>query len=1578
MDALLQDPKPAAPPDDARAYVEELLKKQRDEAQKYVDSLVEREAKAKPPSVASDIGNAAKGLAKSALESGADTIEGVQSLGLAVERPFREAAGQTRAGQRRLEAESGDGLPGAVRGVAEAIPINPKTRAQGGIARFLASDVPHAAGGVLPLMAGGPSKLAVSVLGGAAAHTASKREGEASGATQDQQDANRYIQTLLGAAAVAGPAGALTRPLGKLGARVTGDVALGVGQSLIGQAGAKATIHPEAEVDVGESIRSGLALGTVGVGMHGAGKAVESLRRGAAQDETVRAMASEGATLRAEEPKLQETEPLTRENAGQGDAFFDPESGEWRVPVPEAVTRGTPSEPAKSASEELAQLDAEIAAQAKTAAPGERAPVRAPSQEQPPPSQSGRPETTETAPKVEESRSGKLPPPVGDEKLVGIKNAAADAQAAFYGDEPPKHGEAIIGKDQFEAAAKRLTEDNESGQRLISELSESPRPPSTEESALLGVEVVRLTNERDAASKAWDAEPSQENRARVEKAQADYSRALDVVTVVGTKSAQAFGLRRWMLKNDYSVAELTRQQKMRNEGAPVSPEQEAAIKKTHEEYESTLKAQEEALRAREEAVSKREAEAEIKSAAQAATRKPRAPSRASAVTERISKAAEGARERMRARLRTPHAGVDPQAIADLAIIAAEHVSKGVDAALELVKEFGDWVKPHLTAVIEQAAKYAKGASLELIQERIGARLKDGAELKNLRPYVRKLQEHFYREGVREIDPMIDAVHGALRAVKPDTTRRQAMDLISGYGDVRPLDKSQMAAELRDLRGRMQQLGKLADMEKGLAPLKSGPERREPTAAERKLIQRVAEMKKKLGIAQTDPETQLKSTLDSIKTRLRHQIEDLQRQIDTREADALDRAPAPTDREVVGLRSQRDALKVQFEEVFGKAGPADEQRAKSAIAAVEKSIADYEQRIRASDLAPKPERQGPPTEAVARLRAEREALNARRDALRAELEALRAGEKPRVDREARAIEKQIEALTKRIETRDISSKPERQGPPTESVGRLRVERAMLQKKLADLRKSELPVRTPEEIAAKAAQSRLAQSIARMQEKMSYGDFSPRTRKPKPLLRTPELEKAIAEHERVKQEYETRKAEEEFRSRSTVRKAAHYAQEIVIGLPRAFKTAWDLSAPGRQGIVFGLSHPWLTATQHIPLMLKAVPSEARFREIDARIQNRPGAEFGRMSKLDLTEHGGKLTKGEEAIRSNWSDKIPGIRASNRAYITFLNAQRATIFDMLVGSYQGQMTPEIGRVFAHAVNVGSGRGEAKSIAQAMAHAAKILWAPKLLLSRVQMLTGEPLWRGNARTRRKLAVEMYVRPLISLSALMALGKLAGGDEEDDPRSTDFGKVKFGNTRVDLTGGMLQMVVLAARTISGEKRTATGKLVELRGDAAKFGSGTVWDEWTGFMRKKLAPTLGSAVDVATGKNVVGEPVTPGSALADAFLPLAPSDVYEAFREQGATKGAAFGLMSLFGLGVQSYDQKGLGGAGIPELAKVRAKTQSMLAKLRKAREVAVNAGESTESIDRAIRDVLESFNRQVMQPSSGSGTPQPAEAANR
>src|SRR5947209_2222493 len=89
-----------------------------------------------------------------------------------------------------------------------------------------------------------------------------------------------------------------------------------------------------------------------------------------------------------------------------------------------------------------------------------------------------------------------------------------------------------------------------------------------------------------------------------------------------------------------------------------------------------------------------------------------------------------------------------------------------------------------------------------------------------------------------------------------------------------------------------------------------------------------------------------------------------------------------------------------------------------------------------------------------------------------------------------------------------------------------------------------------------------------------------------------------------------------------------------------------------------------------------------------------------------------------------------------------------------------------------------------------------------------------------------------------------------------------------------------------------------------KFGQSNTFDVLSRFVRSKLAPIPGGAINLATGSDVVGQPVTPGSQAQELVTPIAMEDVYKSIKDQGVPAGLAGALAGIFGMGVQTYEPK--------------------------------------------------------------------------
>lgn len=228
------------------------------------------------------------------------------------------------------------------------------------------------------------------------------------------------------------------------------------------------------------------------------------------------------------------------------------------------------------------------------------------------------------------------------------------------------------------------------------------------------------------------------------------------------------------------------------------------------------------------------------------------------------------------------------------------------------------------------------------------------------------------------------------------------------------------------------------------------------------------------------------------------------------------------------------------------------------------------------------------------------------------------------------------------------------------------------------------------------------------------------------------------------------------------------------------------------------------------------------------------------------------------------------------------------------EGQrVTDDMIRDLGNYVNWATGRGSLPpEIAVLMS---PVFFAPRNLVSRFELA----YMFLNPFTSNAVRWEMAK----DLSAFMATGqmmlvltKLAGGSVELDPRSADFGKGRFGDTRIDMWGGYQQIVRYLFQAVSEERKTATGQIV------SDDGLNILWR----YVRSKLSPSIGFQVDLMHDGDLVGDrpdfTSIPGlrTFAKNTFLPLFIQDTIDAYRLEGA-KGLYVLPSTYFGLGATSY-----------------------------------------------------------------------------
>lgn len=589
--------------------------------------------------------------------------------------------------------------------------------------------------------------------------------------------------------------------------------------------------------------------------------------------------------------------------------------------------------------------------------------------------------------------------------------------------------------------------------------------------------------------------------------------------------------------------------------------------------------------------------------------------------------------------------------------------------------------------------------------------------------------------------------------------------------------------------------------------------------------------------------------------------------------------------VASLKSKRDVLQAQITKLReGQPGARPVQD----VVRLEREVQELEARIAKGDTAPRGKRQGPDTEDVA-------ALKAQRTKLTEQLHAARA--KPRSRAEVAHLQRSIARIEDKIARGDTSTRGKKQGPDTEETTRLKALRDTLNARLAELR------RKPANPFG-VAKTRKERQLARLKEQLATKNYGAKRKQGPPPIND-EIAQLMVDVEKVKREIEkgVRKKEHEHRTKQQV---AIDSAKAVLALPRSVMTSFDLSAVLRQGAFFAFGHPVRTIRQ-ARIMLRSIKNDDYAEVQDTKLRGRPGAKFAEASGLELTSLDAEIGPQEEAIRSQLASKIPGLRkgidASNRAFITMLNQQRAEMFDEMVRSLPGTPTVEQGKALAFLVNAATGRGNIKSVAKHMETAGLFIWSPRLLISRAQLIAGGGLHKGDRHTR-KIIIGQYARALTGLAVVYALGVMAGGEIEDDPRSTDFGKVKLGPTRVDPLAGLSQMTVLLSREISGKRMDFKGNIVPIRGENVPYGADTATDLVARFLRNKMTPLIGAAADILNQEDFKGDPITPGSIAQNLLIPMSFGDIAEAMQEHGATKGTALAMLSILGMGLNTYQDK--------------------------------------------------------------------------
>jgi hypothetical protein len=376
-----------------------------------------------------------------------------------------------------------------------------------------------------------------------------------------------------------------------------------------------------------------------------------------------------------------------------------------------------------------------------------------------------------------------------------------------------------------------------------------------------------------------------------------------------------------------------------------------------------------------------------------------------------------------------------------------------------------------------------------------------------------------------------------------------------------------------------------------------------------------------------------------------------------------------------------------------------------------------------------------------------------------------------------------------------------------------------------------------------------------------------------------------------------------SKTKVKEAGKEFIGNALNLPRALMSSMDLSAPLRQGIFLIHKAAWWKAFFQ---MFRYAGDQKAYDDLMESITSRDT--YGEMikSKLALSNLGSKLSQREEDFMSEWAEKIPVVgrfvRGSERAYVGFLNKLRADVFDQLYSKLPPEATEQDLKDIAGFINAASGRGNmTESLNKAAPVLNALFFSPRLMVSRFKMTTAliDP---RTYITMNKTARNEYIKSILTVGGLAllinTLAAAGGAETEEDPRSSDFGKLKFGNTRYDILGGEGQYITLMSRLLMNSYKTTDG---QVKPYGIKFGQTNQLDAIGKFFTNKAAPIPSFIMDYFRGVDAVGKKFEMDKAIVSRFFPMYMADIQENIAEEGLPKGVAMSAPGLFGIGTQTY-----------------------------------------------------------------------------
>ncbi len=330
-------------------------------------------------------------------------------------------------------------------------------------------------------------------------------------------------------------------------------------------------------------------------------------------------------------------------------------------------------------------------------------------------------------------------------------------------------------------------------------------------------------------------------------------------------------------------------------------------------------------------------------------------------------------------------------------------------------------------------------------------------------------------------------------------------------------------------------------------------------------------------------------------------------------------------------------------------------------------------------------------------------------------------------------------------------------------------------------------------------------------------------------------------------------------------------------------------------------WRTFIKSWKLMWGTFRKQKVMRGLFAEMVSDPDYELLKKSKVALNVI-------EEEIPVDIPSRIPGLgilfRMGENAFVGSARYMRYQLAKQYLNVWRKggvelnkKELESIGRL----ANSQTGRGDIASKSQKPGLLNNLFWSPRNLRAYVDILTVHAFDRNMTAFARKQAAINLLRYISGAAMILTIAKWWDDDSVTwDANSADFGKIRIGDTRFSVGGGMGVLVVLASRLVTRKfTSSTTGKTKTI--DSRKFGAIGGKDLVFNFVENKLSPASQLAVSIIDQQSWEGDQLIIPQMIDDALTPLIIQNVMETGSSDDAANVLAALIAEAMGVNVQTY-----------------------------------------------------------------------------